>query len=134
MAKMHVNEMHETVMRCKGDRGFMLSLAHGKYVIFYNWSHEGQFKCQRYGMNWRDFTGDKMMMELCQVAMGKLKEEHMDPLTCACGKPMSKEDDDAGGVCSSCWFGDEPDGAQMAHNEMEERAEQENGYRSGKGE
>ncbi len=74
MVRLHVNEMHETNLQRKGDRGFMLSLDHGKYVIFYNWSHEGQFKCQRYGQNWRDFTGDKLMLELCHVAIGKLEE------------------------------------------------------------
>ncbi len=54
-------------------------------------------------------------------------------MKCKCGKVMSKEEHDAAGICIDCYWA-AIDGAQMAHNEMEERAEQETGYRSGKGE
>ena len=70
--------MDETEVKLKGDRGFMLSLANGKYVIFYNWSKEGQFKCQRYGQNWREFVGDKMIMELCQLAINRPTVQTVD--------------------------------------------------------
>ena len=52
---------------------------------------------------------------------------------CKCGKVMKREEREAGGICIDCYW-KAIDGAQMAHDEMEERAEQESGYRSGKGE
>lgn len=69
---------NETNVEFKGDRGFMLSLDNGKYVIFYNWSKEGQFKCQRYGQNWRDLLGDKMVTELCQLVINQPVSNTMD--------------------------------------------------------
>ena len=70
--------MDDTNVEFKGDRGFMISLEHGKYMIFSNWSKEGQFKCQRYGMHWRDLTGDKMIMALCQMILEPPAGDTMD--------------------------------------------------------
>ncbi len=109
--------MHEASLKRKGDRGFMLSLAHGKYVIFYNWSHEGQFKCQRYGVNWRDFTGDNLIMELCHVAMGRMETAMYECPNCTLEQAHKIY------TCMNCGHvveEYEPDGAQMAHNELEE--------------
>lgn len=72
--------MSETIVERKtnDDRSFMISLDSGKYRIFYNWSKEGQFKCQRYGQNWRDLTGDNMTMALCQMILEPLANNTMD--------------------------------------------------------
>ena len=56
----------------------MLCLAHGKYVIFFNWSEDGQFKCQRYGQNWRDLTGDSMILALCQELVSAPRGQTID--------------------------------------------------------
>jgi hypothetical protein len=53
------------------DRGFILSLCDKKYVILYNWQEPGQFEAKRYNENWRDLTGDNLVMALCQEVMAK---------------------------------------------------------------
>ena len=39
-------------------------------------------------------------------------------MKCKCGKTMTKEEFDAAGICTDCYWA-AIDGAQMAHNEME---------------